>query len=193
MVPSASNYKIFTDPSTGSKYAEFLLEDQYAYSHKVVLDLDRWNDFTWISKSRSYSISIPKNYDLLNSQAVLNLFSRYLFWLSEIDPEESEDIPNTQRLENYLRYCQTIYIDVIQDVLNSRNLKFLGISDKYETLVTDLKEGYFHLNIQERYLELCFNQSVYIISTPNIGQHRINTNFLNLLEDYTHMLFDDLY
>ena len=68
LVPSASNYKIFTDPSTGSKYAEFLLEDQYAYSHKVVLDLDRWNDFTWISKSRSYSISIPKNYDFWSPQ-----------------------------------------------------------------------------------------------------------------------------
>ena len=191
LVPCVSNYRISSDPSTGNTFAEFFLEDLYAHSHKVILEINQWNDFTWLSNGRRLSISIPRNHNLLNSQKVLNLYARYFFWLSEVNPEECTEIPDSKQIQSYLRNCQNIYLEVIQDVLVSRNLIFLAEVDRLEALITELNDGYFHLNVQERFIEFCFNRNRYIINTPSMLQHKMNFDFLSLIEDYTHMLFDD--
>ena len=85
LIPSKSNYQLNNDPSTGNSYAEFFIEDVHAYTHKVVLDVSQWNDLTWIANDRRYSISIPNNHNLLNSERILKLYSRYFFWLTEIN------------------------------------------------------------------------------------------------------------
>ena len=191
LIPSKSNYQLNSDPSTGNSYAEFFIEDVHAYTHKVVLDVSQWNDFTWIANDRRYSISIPNNHNLLNSERILKLYSRYFFWLTEINFLEITKVISREQLESYLKNCQNIYLEVMRDVIDSRNLKFIEETSQFETLITELNDGYFHLRIQEKFLEFSFNRNRYLISTPNMLHHKLDFKFLHFLEDYTHMLFDD--
>ena len=191
LIPSKSNYQLNNDPSTGNSYAEFFIEDVHAYTHKVVLDVSQWNDLTWIANDRRYSISIPNNHNLLNSERILKLYSRYFFWLIEINFLEITEVISKERLESYLKNCQNIYLEVMRDVIDSRNLKFIAETNQLETLITELNDGYFHLRIQEKFLEFSFNRNRYLISTPSMLHHKLDFEFLHFLEDYTHMLFND--
>ena len=104
---------------------------------------------------------------------------------------EITEVISNERLESYLKNCQNIYLEVMRDVTDSRNLKFIAETNQLETLITELNDGYFHLRIQEKFLEFSFNRNRYLISTPNMFHHKLDFEFLHFLEDYTHMLFND--